>query len=205
MPPLRLWAELGLAVLLASAVALGWHWRGQRDDLRAAVSIAAHAADRAGRPATLSTRDAIAQARILGQAVDDMRLASARATAADAEHALTVERADARTIEEITTDVHDQLAQVRDALADSRALAARRLRELEQARADSGGGGAAAEPADPDATCRAAFAATCDEVLAFLAEAEGNTARLVGWQKFWAGVKANHNASSPDGGGVSAE
>lgn len=185
-------AQLTLGVALALVSLLAWHWLDQRDDLRAAVSIAAHAADKQGRPVTLSTSGAIAQVRVIGKALDDTRLATKAAEAADATHALEVERKDTQTTKEVSTDVLAQLAQTRDDLADSRALAAQRLRELAAARADQGGGGDPPVAEDADATCRAAFAASCDEVLALLAEAEDNTTKLVGWQRFWPEVVANH-------------
>ncbi len=185
--------QLGLGLTLAIVSLFAWHFAGQRDQLKSAVSIAAHAKDKHGRPVTLSVADAVTQVRILGQAVDDARLAAKTAEAADANHVITVERADARTTQEVSTDVQAQLARVQDDLAASRRLADQRLRQLAAARADQGGGGGAPVAADPDATCRAYFAATCDEVLTLLAEADANTVKLLGWQKWWAAVRANHD------------
>jgi len=190
---IRGYLSAALAIALAAASLLAWHWRGERDALRSAVSIAAHAADAMGAPILLRTPAAIAQVRVLGQAVDDARLAAAKAAAADAQLVVRVERADAQVNQEVQTHVLAELERTRDALADSRALAARRLRELAEARADPSGGRPTPAAADPDAVCGAAFAAPCDDVLALLAEAETNTAKLVGWQRWWAGVKANHD------------
>lgn len=184
--------QLALGAALALVSLLAWHWVDQRDELRTAVSIASHAADKKGRPITLGTSAAIAQIRVIGKALDDTRIATKAAEAADANHALTVERKDTKTTQEVSTDVLAQLSQTRDDLAASRALAAQRLRELATARADQGGGRDAPVAEDADATCRAAFSATCDEVLTLLAEAEDNTAKLVGWQRFWPEVVANH-------------
>lgn len=187
--------ELAGGMLLLLVLTLGLHWRGERDDLRSAVSIAAHATDKHG-PAILSTSEAIAQVRVLGRAVDQAELAGVQAAAADAAHVIKVERADAQTVQEVSSHVLAELDQTRDALAASRALAAQRLRALAAARAYPGGGGDAPIAEDPDATCGAAFSASCDEVLALLAEAESNTAKLTGWQTFWADVQANHDGAA---------
>lgn len=188
----RSYLELAGGVLLLVAVLVGLHWRGQRDDVVSAVSIAAHAVDAEKRPITLSPAGAIVQVRILGQFKDDALRVRAEAAAADAAHVNQVERKDAATITEVSKDVLAQLDRTQDDLAASRALAAQRLRAL-AARDLSSSGGAAAIAADPDAVCGAAFAASCDEVLALFAEAERNTAQLVGWQRFWREVKANHD------------
>ncbi|WP_066723611.1 hypothetical protein [Sphingomonas pituitosa] len=189
---LQRYVSLGLALAFAISLAVIGHVAQQKDALRAAASTAGHAVDKGGKPVTLSTKGAIAQIRILGAAVDQARQARADAAAKDATHALTVERADARTNQEVSNDVLAKFDRVQAELAASRALAAQRMRELAAARADQGGGGAPAGPADPDATCRAHFAASCDDVLALLAEAERNTAVALGWQAFWAGIAANH-------------
>jgi hypothetical protein len=187
------YASAALGALLLIVSLLYWSAIEERDDLRIAASISGHARDADGRQVTLATKAAVEQIRILGNAVDAARQASAEAAAADANHALKVERADTQTSTEVSNDVQRQLDQTRTALADSRALAAERLRELAQTRADQGGGGDEAVPEDPDATCRAVAAASCDEILALLAEAESNTAALLGWQRFWPEVKANHD------------
>lgn len=189
---LQRYVSLGLALALAISLAVIGHVTQQKDALRAAASTAGHAVDKAGSPVTLSTKGAIAQIRILGAAVDQARQARPDAAAKDATHALTVERADARTTQEVSSDVLAKFDRIQVELDASRALASQRMRELTAARAHQGGGGAPAVAEDADATCRAHFAASCDEVLALLAEAERNTAGLVGWQAWWAGVAANH-------------
>ncbi|RSV44428.1 hypothetical protein CA234_03160 [Sphingomonas sp. ABOLE] len=191
MNPLK-YVSLGLALALAIALAVIGDLSHKVGALLSTTAIAAHATDKAGQPRDLSTKDAIAQIRILGAAVDQARKASADAKAADAAHVINVERADARATQEVSTDVLAKFDSVQAELAASRALAAQRMRELAAARADQGSGGAPAIAADPDATCRAHFAASCDEVLTLLAEAERNTAVALGWQAFWARVAANH-------------
>jgi len=186
------YASAGLAALLIIMSLLYWSAIEDRDALRIAASISGHAKDANGRPVTLSTKGAVEQIRILGSAVDAARVASADATAADATHALKVERTDTQTTTEVSKDVQAQLDRVQDELAASRALAAQRMRELTEARTPQGSGGAAPVAEDPDATCSAYFAASCDEVLTLLAEAERNTAGLIAWQRFWAEVTANH-------------
>jgi hypothetical protein len=161
--------------------------------MRVAVSIGAHAKDSTGRPVMLATKAAVAQIRALGDAVDATRLATKDAEAADANHALKVERKDTQISTEVSNDVQVQLEKTRSALADSRALAALRLRELAETRADQSHRGDPPVPETPDATCRAVADASCDEILALLAEAERNTTNLVGWQDFWARVTANHD------------
>jgi hypothetical protein len=191
MSPLK-YVSLGLALALAIALAVIGDLSHKVDALLSTTAIAGHVTDKQGQPRDLSTKDAIAQIRILGAAVDQARKASADAKAADAAHVINVERADARANQEVSTDVLAKFDRVQAELAASRALAAQRMRELAAARADQGGGGASAGTEDPDATCRAHFAASCDEVLALLAEAERNTAVALGWQAFWAGIAANH-------------
>ncbi|WP_313534411.1 hypothetical protein [Sphingomonas sp.] len=191
MNPLK-YVTLGLALALAIALAVIGDLSHKGEALRSATAIAAHATDGKGAPRDLSTKEAIAQIRILGSAVDAARKASADAKAADAAHVITVERADARTNQEVSSDVLAKFDRVQAELAASRALAGQRMRELAAARADQGGGGAPAVAPDPDATCRAAFAADCDGVLALLAAAERQTAQLAGWQAWWAAVAANH-------------
>lgn len=194
MNPLRyISAGLGLALLLAFGV-IG-HVIHQRDALRSAVSIAAHAKDKHNRPVTLGVRGAIAQITILGNAVDNAGKAQAKAALADSNHALSVERNDTRINQEVSSDVLAKYDRVQAELVASRALAAQRLRDLAAARADQSGGGAARVAEDADATCRANFAAACDEVLALLAEAERNTAGLLGWQRWWADVRAARDAA----------
>lgn len=189
-------ARLGIGLLLIAVLAMALTWRGERNQLVTAISIAAHAADAKGRPITWSASDAIAQVRIMGKAIDDTKLATANAEATDAQRVTRIERGDAKIIQEVSTHVQDQLERTRGALSDSRALAAERLRALAAARADQGGGGDAAGAPAPDAICGAYFAASCDEVLALLAEAEANTVKLLGWQEFWPRLKANHDGSA---------
>lgn len=189
---LQRYVSLGLALALLLVSGLMVHYAHQRDAMRTAISIAGHVVDKHGKPLTLSTSGAIAQIRILGAAVDNARKASADAAAKDAAHVINVERADARANQEVSSDVLAKFDRVQAELAASRTLAAQRLRELAQARADQGGGGAAAGATDPDATCRAAFATDCDGVLALLAAGERQTAQLVGWQAWWAQIAANH-------------
>lgn len=198
MNPLK-YVSLGLALAFAVSLAVIGRLSHDVDAFRSTASTVAHARDKQGNPLTLSTKDALAQIRILGAAVDDARKASADAKAEDQAHVITVERADARTNQEVSSDVLAKFDRVQAELAASRALAAQRMRELAAARADQGGGGAPASPEDPDATCRAHFAASCDEVLALLAEAERNTAVALGWQDFWAGVAANHTDDAAGG------
>lgn len=193
----RLALELAAGAMLALILALGLHWRSERDQLRSAVSIAAHAGDAKGRPIVLGTKAAIAEVRVLGKAVDDIKLATAHAEAADAQHINQVERADAQTDQEVSANVLAQLEQTRSALDASRILAAERLRAIAAARTDQGGGSGAAITADPDTICDAYFAASCDQVLTLLAAAESNTAQLLGWQAFWPAVKRNHDGSPP--------
>ncbi len=161
------YAVLALALALALAIALAviGDLSHKLDAFRSTTSTAAHVVDKQKRPVTLSTKGALEQIRILGAAVDQAPQASADAAKADAAHVITVERADARTSQEVSTDVLQKLDRVQAEFAASRALAADRLRQLAQARADQGGGGAPAIAEDPDATCRAAFAADCDGVL----------------------------------------
>ncbi|WP_084581796.1 hypothetical protein [Sphingomonas azotifigens] len=189
---LQRYVSLGLALALAIALAVIGDLSHKVDAFRSTASIAAHVVDKQKRPATLATKAALEQIRILGAAVDRVRQARADAAAKDAAHVITVERADARANQEVSTDVLSKLDRVQAELAASRTLAAQGLRDLAAARADQGGGGAPAGPADPDATCEAAFAASCDEVLALLAAAESNTAQLLGWQAWWPKVAANH-------------
>lgn len=196
-----------IAGLVIALLLLGFangNLRHDNKDLRSAVSIASHATDKQGMPVTFSTKGAIEAVRILGNALDDIQRKVAAAGIADANHVITVERKDASASQEVSADVLAQLDRTEAALADSRALAAKRLRALAQARSDQGGGGNAPIAQDPDATCGAAFAATCDEVLALLAEAERNTAQLIGWQAFWPRVQANHDGTDalPPGDGV---
>lgn len=186
------YATLGLALAFVIALAVIGDLSHKVDAFRSTTSTAAHVVDKQKRPAALSTKAALEQIRILGAAVDQVRQARADAAAKDAAHVITVERADARTSQEVSTDVLARLDRVQAELAASRALAAQRLRQLAQARAAQGGGGAPAGPADPDATCRAAFAADCDGVLALLAAAERQTAQLTGWQAWWTRIAANH-------------
>lgn len=193
MNPFR-YVSAGLGLVLLIAIGVIAHVTHQRDALRSAVSIAAHAKDKHDRPVTLGVRAAIAQIAVLGNAVDDARQAQPKAALADTRHALSVEREDTRINQEVSSDVLAKLDRVQAELVASRALAAQRLRELAAARADQGGGGAARVAEDADATCRANFAAACDEVLALLAEAERNTAGLLGWQRWWAEVKAARDA-----------
>ncbi|NLS25697.1 hypothetical protein S2M10_06670 [Sphingomonas sp. S2M10] len=188
------YVSLGLALALAVALAVIGDLSHKVDAFRSTTSVAVRARDKGGNPLTLSTKDALAQIRILGAAIDDARQASADAKAKDQAHVINVERADARTNQEVSSDVLAKFDRVQAELAASRALAAQRMRELAAARADQGGGGAPAGAEDPDATCRAHFAAPCDEVLTLLAEAERNTAIALGWQAFWAGIAANHAA-----------
>lgn len=197
MNPMK-YVSLGLALALAVALALVGDLSHKVDALLSTTAIAAHVTEKQGQPRDLSTRDAIAQIRILGTTVDDARKASADAKAADAANVITIERADARTNQEVSSNVLAKFDRVQAELAASRALAAQRMRELDAARADQGGGGAPAGAADPDATCRAHFATSCDEVLALLAEAERNSAIALGWQAWWAGIAANH-ADDPQG------
>ncbi len=186
------YATLGLTLALAIALAVIGDLSHKVEAFRSTVSTAAHVVDKQKRPATLSTKGALEQIRILGAAVDQARQARADAAQADAAHVITVERADARTSQEVSTNVLAQLDRVQAELAASRALAAQRLRDLAAARADQGGGRAPTVAEDPDATCRAAFAADCDGVLALLAAAERQTAQLTGWQSWWAQIAANH-------------
>jgi len=195
MNPLK-YVSLGLALALAIALAVIGDLSHKVDALLSTTAIAAHVTDKQGQPRDLSTKDAIAQIRILGTAVEEARKASADAKAADAAHVITVQRADARTNQEVSSDVLAKFDRVQAELAASRALAAQRMRELNAARADQSGGGAPAGAADPDATCRAHFAASCDEVLALLAEAERNSAIALGWQAWWARIAANHAADA---------
>lgn len=189
---LQRYVSLGLALALAIALAVIGDLSHKVEAFRSTTSTAAHAADKAGHPVTLSTKEALAQIRILGNAVDQVRQARADTAARDAAHVITVERADARANQEVSSDVLAKLDRVQAELAASRALAAQRLRELAAARAAQGDGGAPAGAEDPDATCRAAFAADCDGVLALLAAGERQTAQLVGWQAWWAKIAANH-------------
>jgi hypothetical protein len=189
---LQRYVALGLALALAIALAVIGDLSHKVEAFRTVTSGAAHVADKNGNPVTLSTKAALAQIRILGTAVDQARQARADAAARDAAHVITVERADARANQEVSSDVLAKLDRVQAELAASRALAAQRLRELAAARAAQGGGGAPAGAEDPDATCRAAFAADCDGVLALLAAGERQTAQLVGWQAWWAKIAANH-------------
>lgn len=190
------YATLGLALAFAIALAVIGDLSHKVDAFRATTSTAAHVVDKQQRPVTLSTKGALEQIRILGAAVDKARQASADAAKADAAHVIKVERADARTNQEVSTDVLAKLDRVQAELAASRALAAQRLQQLAQARTDHGSGGAPASPDDPEATCRAAFAADCDGVLALLAAAERQTAQLAGWQAWWARIAANHSDDS---------
>lgn len=170
MNPLRyVSAGLGLALLLAIGVIA--HVTHQRDVLRSAMSIASHAKDEHDRPVTLGVRAAVAQIALLGNAVDDAGKAQAKAALADSNHALSVERNDTRINQEVSSDVLAKYDRVQTEPVASRALAAQRLRDLAAARADHGGSGTPAVVEDVDATCRANFAAACDEVLAPLAEA----------------------------------
>lgn len=193
------YATLGLALAFAIALAFIGDLSHKVDAFRSTTSIAADMRDKAGNPVTLSTKAALAQIRILGAAVSDARKASADAKAKDQAHVITVERADARTNEEVSSDVLAKLDRVQAELDASRALAAQRMRELSAARADQDRRRASPVADDSDATCRAHFAAACDEVLTLLAEAERNTVQLLGWQAWWPEVAANHAEAAEPG------
>ncbi|HEU4958954.1 MAG TPA: hypothetical protein VFT56_00985 [Sphingomonas sp.] len=210
MTRLRLIAMAVEVITVAALVALGLHWRGQRDDLLAAVSASSHAINAKGAPRDLGTAEAVKTIRGMGLAIDTARRATSDAMAKDAQSALTVERADAGASEEVSTDVLDQLARTRADLADARALADKRLRALTAARPVDGGGSATPVPYDPEPACRAYAGSDCDGLLAKLAAADEQTQQLLGWQRFYPAVKANHDAASAklperDGPSVSAD
>ncbi|KTF70684.1 hypothetical protein ACNFJ7_02285 [Sphingomonas sp. HT-1] len=199
MNPLK-YVVLGLALALAIALAVIGDLSHKVDAFRSTTSTAADVRDKAGNPVTLSTKAALAQIRILGAAVSDAQKASTDAKAKDQAHVITVERANARTNQEVSSDVLAKLDRVQAELDASRALAAQRMRELSAARADQDRGRGSPVADDPDATCRAHFAAACDEVLTLLAEAERNTVKLLGWQAWWPEVAANHHAEAAEPG-----
>ena len=188
-------AGIGAVALLGLVIA-GQHLRGQRDDLLAAASAASHAVDAKGSPRDLDTGQAVKAIRAMGGLIDQVRQKTVEAKAADAGVVVRVAAQDADTQQEVSTDVLNQLARTRADLAAARALAGQRLRALTSARATVGAGGGEAVPYDPEPACRAYAGTDCDGLLAKLGAAQEQTQQLLGWQRFYPAMKANHEAAA---------